>query len=396
MSDWDGFVGEDFRGWVSVTDATGAPRAGLANGDFLVSIVKPDDSDVSNPTVTESTQATGLYYFNVAGAYLDVSGNYGVQVEVLAAGPPLVATSGKLLRVAQSDVAILSYGGAIWVSATTGTAGTVVGLNGTPDNPVLDLADAITLLGSTGLSSLVIASGDHTLVAALNEIEVALHDESSIDFNGNNVGGSAFTGGRITGAGSGAIVCRQTILDTISGVRGSFYECGFLTSVALASGATSTFARCHSQTPGAGIPTLNMVGAGRSANLPGYSGRLNVSNMSSGGNRVTVHFLAGELLIDASCTAGTLRYGGNVYPVTDNSTGTTIIDNSTAFAVQEEPLAGHTTAGSAGDDARRMFEMLGLDATKPYVNTATGITVGDMTFSIVEAPAGTFTLTRTA
>jgi hypothetical protein len=67
-----------------------------------------------------------------------------------------------------------------------------------------------------------------------------------------------------------------------------------------------------------------------------------------------------------------------------------------AASIWDELLSGHTIVGSAGDNLRRVFEMLGLDAAKPYVNGPTSITVGDMTFTITEAPAGTFTLTRTA
>jgi len=100
---------------------------------------------------------------------------------------------------------------------------------------------------------------------------------------------------------------------------------------------------CHSHTPGESAPTMDFVGAGRTLNLRGFSGGMAVTNMTSADNVATLDFIAGQIIIESSCTAGTLVYRGNVFPINDNSAGTTVINNSTSAAVNDVLSTAHGT-----------------------------------------------------
>ena len=57
---------------------------------------------------------------------------------------------------------------------------------------------------------------------------------------------------------------------------------------------------------------------------------------------------AGSFTLDASCTGGTVNWGGAIRKKSDTSTGVSYNDANTASQVWNELLAGHTTAGSSG------------------------------------------------
>ena len=308
-------------------------------------------------------------------------------------------SSTKLVQsVTQADVDLLKYLGAVWIDSNNGTAGTTVGVNGTPTNPVLSLADAETIAATTGLRAYVIVDGAHTLTAGLTEWSVELRGESSLDFNGQSVNGSSFTGvGTVEGTMSGTINVHNCKLGDITSFVGHADGCGIAGTITLGAG-TSSFVHCHSEVPGNATPTLNFGGAGRSVNVRFYSGGLKVEGMTDATNKATLEYVAGQCIIDGSCSAGELVLRGIIEPVTDNSTGTTVNTSAvlpravaTAWDAQ---LSAHVQSGSAGKALLDLFVLLGLDPTKPLVVSETQRSAGDITQDIAEAPAGTFTATR--
>jgi len=62
----------------------GQLKAGLEPGDFTALVIAPDDSDSLSVSVAESTQQAGVYYADVASAFLKSNGNgiYGFSVGV--------------------------------------------------------------------------------------------------------------------------------------------------------------------------------------------------------------------------------------------------------------------------------------------------------------------------
>lgn len=227
-----------------------------------------------------------------------------------------------------SDPTLL-YLGAVWIDANNGTAGTTVGVNGLPTSPVTTLADALTLAAATGLRSFVVVEGNLTLTSALTEWHVELRSpDSELNFNGQNVNGSAFTGaGKLKGTMTGRIETHHNLLEDVTGFLGTADFCGISGTIALGVGKSS-FVRCYSDTPGTGTPALNFVGAGRSCNFRAYSGGMQFENMVDASNVCTAEYIAGQAVIDGSCTAGTLVLRGIIDPVTDNGAGVTVLTSA--------------------------------------------------------------------
>jgi len=106
---WSAVVGVNFRSWFNVDNGAGSPKAGLLSGDFSVTVVALDDSASTTAAVTESTQVSGLYYFDVPGAFLTThgAGQYGVNIVASTSSPVFAATSGSLISVSQKDIDLL-------------------------------------------------------------------------------------------------------------------------------------------------------------------------------------------------------------------------------------------------------------------------------------------------
>lgn len=246
-----------------------------------------------------------------------------VETSTLITGLSTTATSAEV-AILQTAVNQIAYLGSIWIDANNGTAGTTVGTNGTPGNPVIDLADGLTLAAATGIRSFVVLDGVLTFTGALTEWTVELRSESEVNFNGQSINGSTFKGGILKGAMTGSAVSfSDALLDSVSGFRGSAVRCGLSGTLALGAGE-STLSWCHSRDPGLATPTLDFVGVGRTANLRGYSGGLKIENMTDVSNVATVDYVAGQAIVDSSCTAGTLVLRGILPPPIDTSTGTTV------------------------------------------------------------------------
>lgn len=340
-----GKINEIYRVWYTLKLTTGAPAVSVDGADQTITVRNPGNSaTMAAPTVVEF--GGGLYYFDISATFTNTNGagQYGGVIDIDSSSPVLVDTLPVNVEFFVQDIGDLltNYFGAIWVDANNGTAGTVVNINGTANNPVDTIADAITLAASTGLQKFVFETGTFTLTNSLNEWFVELRDESELLLNGQNVNGTEFFGGRIKGAGIGAITVRSGHLEDVSGLKLDVHLCGLSGTISLAAG-TSTMDFCHSDTPGITTPTIDFVGAGRELNLRAYSGGCNITNMTNVDDITTLEYIAGQLIIDSSCTAGTIIYRGNVFPVDDNSAGTTVIDNSTAASVDNTLSTVHGT-----------------------------------------------------
>lgn len=241
------------------------------------------------------------------------------QVSLITQNSAGLISVGKLA----GDVASLKYQDAsIWIDANNGTAGTEVGTNGTADNPVATLADAAALADSTGLRSFVITNGALTLDRAFTEWTFKGRDEAAIDLAGFSTNGSTFEGIAVSGAMVGSATVRGGSMEDVTGFAGVARECGISGTIALATG-TATMHQCYSLVPGATAPAIDFVGAGRSVNLRAYAGGIQLENMVDASNVITVEHIAGQIVIDSSCTAGTAVLRG-VHRVEDNSAGTTV------------------------------------------------------------------------
>jgi hypothetical protein len=110
-----------FRGWIAAV-RNGQLRAGLVNGDFTVTVIAPGDGANTTPTVAESAQKSGVYYFDIPDTFFiaNGAGEYVVVLEVdTFAGPsgaPHVQDAvTAVLRVTEEDFDTIAA--AVWDEA---------------------------------------------------------------------------------------------------------------------------------------------------------------------------------------------------------------------------------------------------------------------------------------
>lgn len=243
------------------------------------------------------------------------------------------------------------YDGAIHIDANNGAAGTVLGVNGTLSNPVIALADAITIAGGTNIHVLKIINGSVTLTGNLNEYHVVGFDEAEFNFGGFSVNGTTFENIVLKGTMTGTIDVTRGFLEDVTGFKGVAHDTGLGGTITLAAGE-STLDHCHSREPGTGTPVIDFVAAGRSLNFRAYSGGIQLINMVNANNICSADFIAGNLIIAASCVAGTLVLRDGL-SVENNSSGTSIVRTAHSPNLIWDALKNaHVKADSFGEQVQ--------------------------------------------
>lgn len=140
---------------------------------------------------------------------------------------------------------------------------------------------------------------------------------------------------------------RCLVFDATS-LQAQLTDCGLSGTMTLGGGGLTQLINCHSNVAGGGIgqyPTVDMGGSGNDLLVRDYSGGLAVSNVTVAGSDVSMDFDSGRLVIDSSVAAGTITVRGNT-EITDNSTGTAVIEDDTLVPTVVNKVASHIWAAN--------------------------------------------------
>jgi len=250
----------------------------------------------ADPTVTGQVPASDRYYAASFGGEIDLSG---------------------LPAAYQAGVWIDTIGG--------GAAGQVVGTNGLQTNPVDNITDALALATALGIRSFKLR-GPVTLPSAFpRAIWEAVAGGGTLDPAGFDVGGGIFIRVGLTGVvnvTTGDIFGFQTsLLGPVSGLTGVLVDPGLSGTITAGAGVL-TIASGASLVPGVLTPIIDLNGVA-SLNLRNYSGGLDLRGSTAGGQNSSIEIVAGQVILDASNTLGTIAVRG--WPdLINNSAGATI------------------------------------------------------------------------
>lgn len=199
---------------------------------------------------------------------------------------------------------------AVYVDPTNGVAGTAEGV-GVPTNPVNNISDARVIADRDNLrayyfrGSLTIGT-DHTDWTFVGQSAVF---NDILNVSGVSVNNGIFRGLVLTGAVVGTIECDACALEVLTGLDGTFRDCGLSQNMTIASGADVVMASCYSEVPGNSAPIITM-GANSSLNLRNYSGGVEIRGMTAGCT-VSIDLDPGKItLTDSSNTGGTILIRG--------------------------------------------------------------------------------------
>ncbi len=407
-------VNQTHRAFLTIKRSNGVPAPGVDPGDVTITIRNPDDDASSVVALVESALGGGLYYFDVPASFTLAHGTgiYGLLIDVDSSSPKVRDVVGGSVPFFSADLDVIQttaalavdlalYQGSVWVDSANGNAGTVVGVNGLPSNPVDSLADALTLATAIGYRSIVVVTGSLALLSSLTEFLVEMRGESEIDFNGQSVNGSEFVGGHIKGAMTGVIDVRRSHIEDVIGFRGHAQLCGLLGTITLGAGIAH-MDLCHSATPGTQTPTIKFGHATSELGLRGYAGGMQIEDMTAAAHLGSIDFIAGQLVVDSSCTGGALAIRGTVGPVTDNSLGTTVARDGEVsklsiadFLETSGPNPHGAGAWVDHADLPAALALLGAVLGTPVAHAPTTIVAGGFTWTVGLA-GSTVTITRTA
>ena len=254
-------------------------------------------------------------------------------------------TSGYVMLPRHNNVSteqFAAYGGVITIDTVNGTPGTAYPV-GTGVTPAKTLADAKVLAAAFGIIRLrvvgtLIVLGSENIDGLVLEGVNQLVDVVSMTTGCSTVS-TTFRDMTVAGTVDGAVLFDRCALSNISNIGSdvgpSLANFCFLLQGTLAFRAGLTtpgnvqFLECSEGQGASGI-TIDMNGTTQLVAFRDYRGKMKVANYT-GGQECTFEFNSGSLTVEASCTTGTLVYGGDV-SVTNNSTGSMVVRGNGAFA----------------------------------------------------------------
>jgi hypothetical protein len=236
-----------------------------------------------------------------------------------------------------TDAAALGrYQGAIWINTNSGTAGTQIGVNGTPDNPVDTLADALTLATATGFRSFQIIDGSITLISSFTQWSFEgtnSAEAATVNLNGQDVTGSRFTqltcSGAMTGTGASF---EQSQLNGVTGFDGVATNCYLVSGFGFRNNGDAVLNLVGAITVGI---VIDFNGANSVMWQDNAGGLIYIINVNVAGKFHGIIWKGG--IVDythASNTAGTVIQGGDAVTA-GPSAGMVLQDNSNRVVIEQ-------------------------------------------------------------
>ena len=237
-------------------------------------------------------------------------------------------------------------GGYVYLDVTNGAAGTVKGVNGTTTNPSSNIADATTIAGAENIRKFKVdGGGSVTLASTYSHWLFDVVNAALLNLGSQDIGGSVFMRTGITGTGTGTdrVVFELCGMSTATVSTCNFLQCGFTGTTTLSSETSYLAWNCFENA--ATLPIIDMAGDGITATtleLVGYNGRIQINTLTS----TDALIVTGDchLTLDSTCTGGTITIAGDV-KVTDNSSGTTIVQANLADILVDTAEIGVAGAG---------------------------------------------------
>lgn len=332
---------------------------GVTVTDFKLSYTRYTRGDGESFTQTSAQLTAPLATFDAAfsvnkGIYISSIGSEGAKFLFRADVPDAAflpgadevvisiyddATETKAQRIIQlkGDVVDM-YNGQIWLDTNNGSAGSVKGVNGTANNPVDNIADALLLCSATDIYKIHTAQrSGFNIPATLDTIHFVGQDYfinlSSQELNSVVIEGAWVAGDATTNDDE------LTLIDCIIGLAtlppARLFNCKLTANIILyAASSLYVFDKCSGMYPDSfgTHPGIDYDAANITVIMTGYEGLIEVSNL--GGN--TGHTLEltgnGEFIENASCVSGSPKITGdwkltaisNLTPNADTNSGVNI------------------------------------------------------------------------
>lgn len=290
--------------------------------------------------VLNSSVPDGPESFDLFERHKGTGGDLGlVRIQFVTGSVALTATSelhvDQIFIAHTIDPTGVGYAlGAIWGDTRNGTAGTERRVNGVADNKSLTWADMQTLNGIVNLDHFRIANGSSITLDNDSSFFTIIGQKYDLALGGQDISDAYIAGADVTGISSGTGASfHECHVDTCDIPCFHFDECGMSGTILIVTAGDIFFDRCHSAVAGEETWTLDLnenLNASQ-VNVRHHSGGIKVKNfgVGTGDYKMTLEG-EGQLIVDATCTGGTIVVRGH-FTITDNSGGAVDINQDANF-----------------------------------------------------------------
>ena len=322
----------------------------------------------------------GQYTVNCVGANHNIS-----DVKVVNQVSLIVNNAAGLIT--NTAIEYSSFNGGVTVDVTSSNAGTVFPI-GTPQRPVNNMADALMIAGTRGLTTFFII-GDINIDDALDFDGYVFVGESmtkstlDIDATASSEK-SEFYDAHTTGTLDGENKLENCSILTLNYLNGVIQQCllgpGIIT---LAGSAVAHFLDCWSGVPGSSTPIIDMGGSGQALAMRNYNGGITLRN-KSGIDAVSIDLNSGQIILEDTVTAGEIV-----------CRGVGVLRDSLGNSIQSGTWNGVTIINELiSQQVEDIHRNAGLDKANPLTITPGTRKAGDLDLVITGDGELTTTVTR--
>lgn len=221
-----------------------------------------------------------------------------------------------------------SYNGGVTVDINSSYNGTGYPI-GTPQQPVNNLTDALTIAEDKGFTAFYIL-GDITIDFSLDFRQYSFIGESidktTITIEANaQVEKSEFYEASIQGTLDGEAKIKNSLIKDINYISGYVELCVLAGEITLGGGANSYFLDCWAGTKMDDPSIIDMGGSGQTLVMQNFNGTIKIVNKTGTNDEANFSLNAGIVILDPTVTAGNVNVIGTGALI-DNSDGTAVIN----------------------------------------------------------------------
>jgi hypothetical protein len=267
-------------------------------------------------------------------------------VYLVGANTNLLAVNNKnYVSVNPSNSAGLTYslemqnqsfeGGHVSIDVDRGLSGTSYP-RGTPSDPVNNFTDAETIAEMRKFYKFAL-EGTLELVGTEDIADTDWRGNTKIQSKliiaGNDVSNCVFQLVNMEGSVSGECTINDSQIESLEGFQGTAENCYIVDTLKLASITTGDVIKiieCKDASASPSTPVLDCNNTDTDICISAYWGSLLIKNYTNANGKIDINVGAGEIILDESCTFGTITIRGKA-KVVDNTPDTcTVVDQSTS------------------------------------------------------------------
>lgn len=227
----------------------------------------------------------------------------------------------------QAELQYASFGGGVTVDVTSSYLGTTFPV-GTPQQPVNNMTDALTIAAARGFGLFYI-KGDITIGDVI-DLEGYAFEGESVSLTKITIGTAAevlnceFYNAEVAGTLDGKCLLHECKTHDITYIRGIMDKCLLESgTIELGGGGEAHFLDCYSSLAGVDVPIIDFGGSGTALTAANYSGEITLTN-KNGAETCSLDMASGKVTIDNTVTNGDIVVRG-VGILIDNSNGANVI-----------------------------------------------------------------------